>query len=167
MNLSKLRICLYAWFPWRESFVMIPMMSMVFNVILAATLSQITSPDNPQLLSQGITMIGLVSNASISIVTLTFSLTVLSIQIAAQSYSPRLLDDFLKVRTKEEEPLFSLMVHLDNNRTPICQAVPHLILTLLSLNASLGSSEQDCYFCESRFICLLFCHDLLHSRRDV
>jgi uncharacterized membrane protein len=93
------------------------MMSMAFNVILAASLSQITSRDNPQLLSQGLSMIGLVSNASISIVTLTFSLTVLSIQIAAQSYSPRLLDDFLKVRTKEEEPHSSLIARLKNNQT--------------------------------------------------
>ena len=75
------------------------MMSMCFNVILAACLSQITSTSYPELVEQGNRMIGLVSNASISIVTLTFSLTVLSIQIAAQSYSPRLLDDFLKVRT--------------------------------------------------------------------
>ena len=119
MKLSKLRAGFYAWFPWRESFVMIPMMSMVFNAILAATLSQITSPDNPELLDQGIVMIGLVSNASISIVTLTFSLTVLSIQIAAQSYSPRLLDDFLKARTKE--------AHFDNNRTLTYHAIPHLI----------------------------------------
>ena len=38
----------------------------------------------------------MLSSASLSIVTLTFSLTVLSVQIAAQSYSPRLLDDFIK-----------------------------------------------------------------------
>jgi uncharacterized membrane protein len=94
----KLRAEFNRWFPWRESFVMTPLLSMVVNVILASGLSQITSNDRPQLLAQGLRMIGLVSNASISIVTLTFSLTVLSIQIAAQSYSPRLLDDFLKVR---------------------------------------------------------------------
>ena len=41
-------------------------------------------------------MSSLVSGASISIVTLTFSLTVLSVQIASQSYSPRLLEEFLK-----------------------------------------------------------------------
>jgi hypothetical protein len=127
MKWIKLRTGFYAWFPWRESFVMVPMMSMLFNVILAATLSQITSTDNPELLDQGLIMIGLVSNASISIVTLTFSLTVLSIQIAAQSYSPRLLDDFLKVRTKEEEPLCGLIVHFDNNRTLIHHAISHLI----------------------------------------
>ena len=33
---------------------------------------------------------------SITILALTFSLTFLSIQIAAQTYSPRLLDDFIK-----------------------------------------------------------------------
>jgi hypothetical protein len=114
MKLSRVRSGFYAWFPWRESFVMVPMMSMVFNAILAATLSQITSSDNPELLNQGIVMIGLVSNASISIVTLTFSLTVLSIQIAAQSYSPRLLDDFLKVRTKEENLLVGLIAQFDD-----------------------------------------------------
>jgi hypothetical protein len=127
MKLSRLRTELYAWFPWRESFVMVPMLSMFFNAILAASLSQITSLDNPELLGQGLVMIGLVSGASISIVTLTFSLTVLSIQIAAQSYSPRLLDDFLKVRTKEVESLFGLILHLGNHSTPIYQAVPHLI----------------------------------------
>jgi uncharacterized membrane protein len=127
MKWSKLSSELYAWFPWRESFVMVPMLSMFFNAILAASLSQITSLDNPELLGQGLVMIGLVSGASISIVTLTFSLTVLSIQIAAQSYSPRLLDDFLKVRTKEEKPLFGLIVHFDNNRTLIYHAIPHLI----------------------------------------
>jgi hypothetical protein len=130
MKFSKIRTELYAWFPWRESFVMVPMLSMLFNVILAAFLSQITSPDNPELLGQGLVMIGLVSGASISIVTLTFSLTVLSIQIAAQSYSPRLLDDFLKVRTKEE-PHFSLISHLGYHSTAIYQAVPHLILNFI------------------------------------
>jgi uncharacterized membrane protein len=74
---------------------MAPLLSMLGNVVLASSLSQITSRENPELLEQGLLMISLVSNASISIVTLTFSLTVLSIQIAAQSYSPRLLDDFM------------------------------------------------------------------------
>jgi uncharacterized membrane protein len=88
---------------WTHSFVVLPIVYMVFNVGLAIALSQITSRDNPEFLEQGLRMMDLVSIASIAIVTLTFSLTVLSIQIAAQSYSPRLLEDFLKVRTKEEE----------------------------------------------------------------
>jgi uncharacterized membrane protein len=83
--------------------VVLPIVYMVFNVGLSIALSQITSRDNPEFLEQGLRMMDLVSIASITIVTLTFSLTVLSIQIAAQSYSPRLLEDFLKVRTKEEE----------------------------------------------------------------
>lgn len=68
---------------------------MIMNVLLASLLSLETNND-AVLLEKGIRMMGLVSNASISIVTLTFSLTVLSVQIAAQSYSPRLLEDFLK-----------------------------------------------------------------------
>lgn len=68
---------------------------MIINALLASLLSVITN-DDVVLLDKGLRMMGLVSNASISIVTLTFSLTVLSVQIAAQSYSPRLLDEFLK-----------------------------------------------------------------------
>ena len=68
---------------------------MIINALLASLLSEITN-DDVVLLDKGLRMMGLVSNASISIVTLTFSLTVLSVQIAAQSYSPRLLDEFLK-----------------------------------------------------------------------
>ena len=72
------------------------MISMITNVVLASLLSLITKDDDPVLLDKGLRMISLVSNASISIVTLTFSLTVLSVQIASQNYSPRLLDEFLK-----------------------------------------------------------------------
>ncbi len=38
----------------------------------------------------------MVAGLSISIVTLTFSLTVLSLQLAAANYSPRLMDEFMK-----------------------------------------------------------------------
>lgn len=70
---------------------------MVLNAVVASLLSRnITRYDDPVLLDKGLRMISLVSNASISIVTLTFSLTVLSVQIASQNYSPRLLDEFLK-----------------------------------------------------------------------
>ena len=41
-------------------------------------------------------LIGLVSGTAISIATLTFSLTVLSLQMAAVNYTPRLLDEFLR-----------------------------------------------------------------------
>lgn len=81
--------------PWKDSFILYPILSMIMNALLASLLCQATN-NNVVLLEQGIRMMGLVSNASISIVTLTFSLTVLSVQIAAQSYSPRLLDEFLK-----------------------------------------------------------------------
>ena len=83
-------------FPWRDSFIAAPLLCMILNTILAALTSQVTTKENPALLDKGLRMMGLVANASISIVTLTFSLTVLSVQIAAQSYSPRLLDEFLK-----------------------------------------------------------------------
>jgi uncharacterized membrane protein len=41
-------------------------------------------------------MLNFVSSASISISTLTFSLTVLALQLAAVNYTPRILDEFLK-----------------------------------------------------------------------
>jgi uncharacterized membrane protein len=41
-------------------------------------------------------LLGMVAGAAISVVTLTFSLTVLSLQMAASTYSPRILDEFLK-----------------------------------------------------------------------
>jgi hypothetical protein len=42
-------------------------------------------------------MLSMVSGAAISAVTLTFSLTVLSLQLAASNYSPRILDEFINV----------------------------------------------------------------------
>ena len=41
-------------------------------------------------------VVALVASAAISVVTLTFSLTVLSLQLAAANYTPRLIDEFLK-----------------------------------------------------------------------
>jgi len=84
-----------------ESFVTFPVGYMILNVLLAIVLStnvttELSTVDANSLIDQGLRMSGFVSTAAISIVTLTFSLTVLSIQIAAQSYSPRLLDAFLK-----------------------------------------------------------------------
>ena len=42
----------------------------------------------------------MLSSTAISVVTLTFSLTVLSLQIAASNYSPRILDEFIKDRVR-------------------------------------------------------------------
>lgn len=81
---------------WKHSFIAPPIVFMIINVLLAGLLSLIRTKDRPELLDQGLLMLSLVANASISIVTLTFSLTVLSVQVASQTYSPRLLDDFVK-----------------------------------------------------------------------
>ena len=87
---------LSTWFAWKDSFTLVPYISIVVNVFLACLLSIAHTSSNVNLLDQGMNMSGMVSGAAITIVTLTFSLTVLSVQIAAQSYSPRLLDAFLK-----------------------------------------------------------------------
>jgi len=81
---------------WKHSFIAPPIVFMIINILLAGFLSLIRSREKPELLDQGLLMLNLVANASISIVTLTFSLTVLSVQVASQTYSPRLLDDFVK-----------------------------------------------------------------------
>ena len=78
------------------TFLLIPVSYTCLNVILAGTLGSLITNENERLLPQAESMIGMLTSTSIGIVTLTFSLTVLSIQIAAQTYSPRLLDDFLK-----------------------------------------------------------------------
>lgn len=88
--------------PYNDSFVVIPVFSMILNALVAGlTAGFVTQASDDaeyasSMIDMGLRMIGLVSNASISIVTLTFSLTVLSVQVAAQSYSPRLLDDFVR-----------------------------------------------------------------------
>jgi len=88
--------------PYNDSFVVIPLFWMFTNALVAGlTAAFITrtpkdAEEGSAAIDVGIRMLGLVSNASISIVTLTFSLTVLSVQVAAQSYSPRLLDDFVR-----------------------------------------------------------------------
>ena len=76
---------------WSHSFVAPPLVFMTINIVLASLLSLIRTSDRPELLDQGILMLNLVATASISIVTLTFSLTVLSVQVASQTYSARLL----------------------------------------------------------------------------
>ena len=77
-------------------FLLFPIGYALFQIFFCCMLSIITTADHHGLLSQAKQMISLLCSTSISIATLTFSLTVLSIQIAAQTYSPRLLDDFLK-----------------------------------------------------------------------
>ena len=79
------------------SFLYIPTLYLAFNVVLVCLLSIPKKSDpNGSLKAQANDMLGYLLSTSIAIVTLTFSLTVLSIQIAAQAYSPRLLDEFLK-----------------------------------------------------------------------
>ena len=85
-------------------------------------------------------MSGMVSGASITIVTLTFSLTVLSVQIAAQAYSPRLLDTFLK------DPVSKVVISVNLGSYAYCftmnyflydtsedPAVPYLAINFLSV----------------------------------
>ena len=82
-----------------DSFHEAPLISICLNVLFACLLSLLPGneeSDGSLLLEQGLRMSSLVSTAAITIVTLTFSLTVLSVQIAAGNYSPRLLEDFLK-----------------------------------------------------------------------
>jgi uncharacterized membrane protein len=82
-------------FAWKDSFKVGPFVAIGLNVLLACLLSLITNNDKA-LLDQGIRMSNMVSGASIQIVTLTFSLTVVSVQLASQSYSPRLLEEFIR-----------------------------------------------------------------------
>mmetsp|Transcript_1680 Transcript_1680/g.3298 ORF Transcript_1680/g.3298 Transcript_1680/m.3298 type:complete len:770 (-) Transcript_1680:1325-3634(-) len=101
---------------FNHSFWGFPIMVMLGNVILAAGLCSIElASDRKEGLREencGIpvlcsilfvgsptaaeNLVTLVSSAAISIATLTFSLTVLSIQLAAVNYTPRILDEFLK-----------------------------------------------------------------------
>lgn len=78
------------------AFLFIPTLSVIFNIILCSCLSLVHDVDPGGLQDKALDMVGLLTSTSIGIATLTFSLTVLSIQIAAQTYSPRLLDEFLR-----------------------------------------------------------------------
>eukprot|EP01134_Creolimax_fragrantissima_P007279 CFRG7279T1 len=98
----------------RNEFWGLPLLSIIFNTALAFGLcaawvvddSDVTDlqPDECRVCvfiftgdaAAAQTLLGMVSSASISIATLTFSLTVLSIQLAAVNYTPRILDEFLK-----------------------------------------------------------------------
>ena len=90
------RDVLGTWFYWKDSFTAAPYTSIAGNVVLATVLSLSLTNSDENLLDQASSMSSMVTGAAISIVTLTFSLTVLSVQLASQSYSPRLLDEFLK-----------------------------------------------------------------------
>lgn len=99
-RISRLIDALWRWFPYKDSFTIWPFGTMLANILLAGLLSSLaTNEADPDWMEQSQAMIGLVSSASITIVTLTFSLTVLSVQVASQTYSPRLLDDFVKDAT--------------------------------------------------------------------
>ena len=80
-----------------HTFLSVPLVYALANVLLAILLSLIApSASNEELREQGLQMSDTILSTSITILALTFSLTFLSIQIAAQTYSPRLLDDFIK-----------------------------------------------------------------------
>lgn len=114
------------WFPFNviqtalydDSFLRAPVFAIFFNVILVILLS-IETRDDSILLDRGLRMIDLVSASAITIVTLTFSLTVLSVQIAAGSYSPRLLEDFLK------DPISKLMFSVNTGAYAYCYALTY------------------------------------------
>jgi len=111
-----------------ESFLTVPIGCILFNVALAVALSitVVVTPNDGDdsgsaLLDQAITMSNYVSTAAISIVTLTFSLTVLSIQIAAQSYSPRLLDDFIK------DPVSKIVISVNLGAYAFCFTLQYFL----------------------------------------
>ena len=108
-----------------DSFVGVPLTYIAFNILLAGLLSlwehDSGGDDGCRLIEQSQRMSSYVSTAAISIVTLTFSLTVLSIQIAAQSYSPRLLDDFLK------DPVAKVVISANLGAYAYCYAVVYFV----------------------------------------
>mmetsp|Transcript_8982 Transcript_8982/g.24899 ORF Transcript_8982/g.24899 Transcript_8982/m.24899 type:complete len:567 (+) Transcript_8982:107-1807(+) len=124
------------------AFLVIPSCFAVVNVALCGLLSLATKTDEDgTLVDQAKDLIGYLTNASIAIVTLTFSLTVLSIQIAAQAYSPRLLDEFLRdpvsklavgVNLGAYSYGFTLTYFLKNQRE-----APHVAIHFLSVHMCL------------------------------
>ena len=130
-----------------DSFVGVPLAYIAMNILLAGLLSLWTvTSDNEEdcgsFMEQSQRMASMVSTAAISIVTLTFSLTVLSIQIAAQSYSPRLLDEFLK------DPVSKVVISVNLGAYAYCYtveyflayacqegtAVPHVMIHVISFH---------------------------------
>jgi uncharacterized membrane protein len=106
---------------WSHSFVAPPLVFMTINIVLASLLSLIRTSDRPELLDQGILMLNLVATASISIVTLTFSLTVLSVQVASQTYSARLLDDFVK------DPMSKVVISVNLGAYAYCFTMTYVL----------------------------------------
>ena len=127
-----------------KSFVRLPVCAIVLNVIVALLLSSFYK-DDAVVMEQAERMLDLVSGSSITIVTLTFSLTVLSVQIAAGSYSPRLLEDFLK------DPISKVMISINVGAYAYCYTltfflgdkdddVPVLAVYGLTVRSNKGSS---------------------------
>lgn len=117
MSITTYLVVAWRWFPWKDSFTIWPLASMAVNVVAAALLSEyVQAPTSkyPFLVEKALRQITLLTNASIAIFTLTFSLTVLSIQIASQTYSPRLLDEFVK------DPLSKLMIAVNIGSISFC-----------------------------------------------
>eukprot|EP00045_Choanoeca_perplexa_P001353 m.19070 g.19070 ORF g.19070 m.19070 type:complete len:610 (-) comp10892_c0_seq1:19-1848(-) len=98
-----------------KSFWAYPFLSVVFNIMLSYALCSIdidpSRYNDLQTVDLSVYVIiftgsvdgaralaSMLSATAISVVTLTFSLTVLSLQIAASNYSPRILDEFIKDR---------------------------------------------------------------------
>ena len=114
---------LSTWFAWKDSFTLVPYVTMVVNVFVACVLSTVVTNSNVELLDQGMNMSGMVSGAAITIVTLTFSLTVLSVQIASQAYSPRLLDTFLK------DPVSKVVISVNLGSYAYCYTMNYFLYT--------------------------------------
>lgn len=129
------------------SFAIIPILYMVINVLLACTVSLVTKTEEDGLIEAALRMNNMVSAAAITIVTLTFSLTVLSLQIASQMYSPRLLDDFLKdpvavvvisVNLGAYAFCYTLQYFLDDGGSGLQPVdVPYVSIHLLSVHMAL------------------------------
>lgn len=146
-SFSEIFSLVWHWFPFNDSFFLMPFLSMIFNVIMAVLLSMLVTRPDPEgeLVQKAIRMMSLVSNASISIVTLTFSLTVLSVQVASQTYTPRLIDDFVK------DPLSKMVISVNLGAYVFCftlnyfiddsdnilGTVPHISVHLLSVHIAL------------------------------
>jgi len=158
---STLGAILYRLMPWKDSFVAAPLSAMIVNVVVSSLLAQLTTSDDPALIEKGLRMLGLVSGAAISIVTLTFSLTVLSVQIAAQTYSPRLLDEFLK------DPMSKVVISVNLGAYAFCYTltyflddtnpgaeVPYVAIHVLSVHMTiiLVAFVNFIHFCASRFL---------------
>ena len=104
-------------------FILIPLCNVIVHIILAISLCSIDGfkNDDTKLFTIADTYISLVTSTSITIVALTFSLTVLSIQIAAQTYSPRLLDDFI------QDPISKFAIGVNLGSFTYCYTLSYLL----------------------------------------